>query len=38
MKYVAENAYNFLEGKEELKCTGEMALKSLEMCFELMNK
>jgi hypothetical protein len=36
MKYVVENVYNFLEGKEELKCTGEMALKSLEMCFKLM--
>ena len=38
MWYLAENAYNFLEGKEDLKCTGEMALKDLEICYELMNK
>jgi predicted dehydrogenase len=35
--HVAENAYNFLEGREPLKCTGEDALKSLEICFELMD-
>lgn len=31
MKYVIENAYDFLVGKEELFCTGEDALKSLEI-------
>jgi len=36
MWYVAENAYNFLEGREPLKCDGEMALRALEKCFELM--
>jgi predicted dehydrogenase len=36
MKYVVDNAYNFLEGKEELMCTGEDALKALEICYELM--
>ena len=36
MRYVAENAHNFLEGREALKCTGEDSLRSLEMCFELM--
>jgi len=30
IKYVMDNAYNFLEGKEELLCTGEDALKALE--------
>lgn len=34
--YIAENAYNFLEGKEPIKCTGENALAALEKCFELM--
>lgn len=34
--YVVENAFNFLEGREPLKCTGEDALRSLEICFELM--
>lgn len=34
--YVVENAYNFLEGKEPLKCTGEDALRSLGICYELM--
>lgn len=38
MQHVVENAYNFLEGKEELKCTGENALKALEICHELMNE
>ncbi len=33
--HVIENAYNFLEGKEELKCTGEHALKTLEIAFDL---
>ncbi|MDD5703774.1 MAG: Gfo/Idh/MocA family oxidoreductase, partial [Dehalococcoidales bacterium] len=36
--YIIENAYNFLEGREPLKCTGENGLKALEICFELMNK
>ena len=36
MRYVAENAHNFLEGRESLKCTGEDSLKALEICFELM--
>ena len=34
--YLTENAYNFLDGKEPLKCTGDDALKALEKCFELM--
>lgn len=34
--HVVENAYNFLKGREPLKCTGEDALRSLEICFELM--
>ena len=34
-RYVIENAYNFLEGKEELLCTGEDALKALEIMEEL---
>ena len=37
MQYVIENAYNFLKGKEELKCTEEDALKALEICYELMD-
>jgi hypothetical protein len=36
--YVVDNAYNFLEGKESLKCTGEHAFKSLEICYELMEE
>jgi len=36
MWYVVDNAYNFLEGKESLRCTGEDALKALEICFKLM--
>lgn len=34
--YVAENAYNFLQGKEELMCTGEDGLKALQICYEWM--
>ena len=34
--YVVDNAYNFLEGKEPLKCTGEDGLNALEICYELM--
>jgi len=36
MKYVVENAYNFLEGKEKIFYTGEMALKDIEECYKLM--
>jgi len=36
MWYLAENAYNFLEGKEDIKCTGKDALNALEICYELM--
>lgn len=36
--HVTENAYNFLEGKEPLKCTGDHALAALEKCFELMGE
>jgi len=36
MKYVVENAYNFLEGKEPLFYTGEEALKDIEECCKLM--
>ena len=36
--HVVDNAYQFLEGKEELKCNGEQALRSLEICFELMEE
>lgn len=38
MKYVVENAYNFLEGKESLKCSGEDALKTLEITYKLMEE
>jgi hypothetical protein len=34
--HIINNAYEFLEGREEIKCTGEMALKALEICYELM--
>lgn len=34
--HIIENAYNFLEGKEPLKCTGEQALQALEICYKLM--
>lgn len=34
--YVIDNAWNFLEGKEPLKCTGEDALRTLEECYRLM--
>lgn len=36
MEHVVENAFNFLEGEEPLIYTGEMALKDLETCFNLM--
>lgn len=35
MKYVVDNAYGFLEGKEELLCSGNDALKALKICFNL---
>ncbi|MFW9969285.1 MAG: Gfo/Idh/MocA family protein [Candidatus Odinarchaeota archaeon] len=38
MMHVVNNVYNFLEGKEDIKCTGEHALKALEICYKLMNK
>ena len=34
--HIINNAYEFLEGREEIKCTGEMALAALEKCYELM--
>ena len=34
--HTMDNAYNFLEGKEPIKCTGEHALRALERCYELM--
>ena len=37
-RHIVDNAYNFLAGKEPLKCTGEDALKALEKCYELMKK
>lgn len=33
---LAENAHNFLEGKEPIKCAGDDALLALEKCYELM--
>jgi predicted dehydrogenase len=36
MWHVVDNAYNFLEGRESLKCTGEDTLRTLEICFEMM--
>jgi len=36
MWHLAENAFAFLEGKEPLRCTGADALKTLEICFGLM--
>lgn len=36
--HVVENAYQFLQGREPLKCTAEDALRTLEICFELMTK
>ncbi len=35
-RHLMDNAYKFLGGKEPIKCTGEMALKALEKCYELM--
>jgi predicted dehydrogenase len=34
MMHVIENAYNFLSGEEGLMCTGEDALKTLELCYK----
>lgn len=36
--YIAENAYNFLQGYEPIRCTGEQALYALEKCLELKNE
>jgi predicted dehydrogenase len=36
--HVINNAYNFLEGKEPLKCTGEDGLRALEICFKVMER
>jgi predicted dehydrogenase len=38
MWYLAENAYNFLEGREPIRCTGEDGLFALEKCFGLTEK
>jgi hypothetical protein len=38
LMYVMENAYNFLEGKEPLRCTGEDALKALEATYQIMGR
>jgi hypothetical protein len=35
LRYVIENAYNFLEGKERLICDANMALKTITECFKL---
>ncbi len=35
-RHVVKNAYNFLEGREPIKCDGDMALRALEKCYELM--
>jgi hypothetical protein len=34
--HIINNVYEFLEGREEIKCTGGMALNALEKCYELM--
>ena len=34
--HIIDNAYQFLEGREPLKCTGEDGLRALEICYELM--
>jgi len=34
--YVIDNAFEFLEGREPLKCTGEDGLRALEICCRLM--
>ena len=36
--YIVDNAFQFLEGNEPLKCTAEDALHALEICYELMDK
>jgi predicted dehydrogenase len=38
MMHVISNAFEFLEGKEPIKCTGEDALKALEKCYELLGE
>jgi predicted dehydrogenase len=37
-RYVVDNAINFLEGKEELRCTGSDALKSLRIAESMMEE
>jgi hypothetical protein len=37
LKYVIDNAYDFLEGNNDLIYTGEMALNDTETCYELMD-
>lgn len=34
--HVADNAFEFLEGREPIKCTGDDAVRALEICYELM--
>lgn len=36
--HVVNNAFEFLKGREPLKCSGEDALHSLEICYKIMNK
>ena len=36
MWYLAQNTYDFLEGSDDLWCTGDDALKALEICYKLM--
>lgn len=38
MRYVIENAYNFLKGKDDLNYNGKMAVKDIEMCYKLIGK
>jgi hypothetical protein len=34
--YVMDNAFEFLEGRQKLICTGEDALRALEECYKFM--
>lgn len=36
--YVMDNAFEFLDGREPLKCTAEDGLRALEICYGLMEK
>ena len=38
MLHVVENAFEFLEGKKALKCSGKDGLRALEICYKLLNK